>query len=121
MVRPDRPARCRSSAPKCGRPLSSSASFLVPSRGFRTLATATPSTTPNPNAMKFTLDVSVPDMVNASSADSAAGQPLAEALFALPGVVGVFATGDFVTVSKSADAEWDAIVPAVVDVLATAL
>jgi len=81
------------------------------------MATATASTTPNPNAMKFTLDVTLPDMVNATSREAATGQPLAEALFAIDGVVGVFATGDFVTVSKSPAAEWDTLTPAVTDVL----
>lgn len=81
------------------------------------MATVTPSGTPNPNAMKFSLDVTVPDMVNATSAEAAVGQPLAEALFAIDGVVGVFATADFVTVSKSPDADWESIVPAASEVL----
>ena len=85
------------------------------------MATVTPSATPNPNAMKFTLDVAVPEMVNATSAEAAAGQPLAEALFAIDGVVGVFATADFVTVSKSPDADWDRITPAASEVLRAAL
>lgn len=85
------------------------------------MAHATPAETPNPNAMKFTLDVTLPEMVNAPSPAAATGQPLAESLFAIEGVVGVFATADFVTVSKRADADWDAIVPATVDVLRTAL
>ena len=85
------------------------------------MANATPSTTPNPNAMKFTLDVALADMVNATSPEAASGSPLAEALFAVPGVVGVFATGDFVTVSKAPDASWDAIVPETLQVLATTL
>lgn len=85
------------------------------------MANATPSSTPNPNAMKFTVDVVLADMVNATSAEAAAGQPLAEALFALAGVSGVFATADFVTVSKGPDADWDTLVPAVIDVLGAEL
>jgi hypothetical protein len=85
------------------------------------MATATPSTTPNPNAVKFTLDVTLPAMVNATTPEAAVGQPLAEALFAIDGVVGVFGTADFVTVSKSPDADWDAITPAATEVLRTQL
>ncbi len=85
------------------------------------MAQATPAETPNPNAMKFTLDVTVPETVNATSVEAAAGQPLAEALFAIDGVIGVFATSDFVTVSKAPAADWEAIMPAAVEVLRTAL
>ncbi len=85
------------------------------------MAHATPTETPNPNAMKFTLDVTLPDMVNAPNPAAANGQPLAEALFGIDGVVGVFATADFVTVSKRPDADWDAIVAATVEVLRSAL
>lgn len=85
------------------------------------MAHATPAETPNPNAMKFTLDMTLPEMINAPSPAAATGQPLAESLFGIDGVVGVFATADFVTVSKRPDAQWDAIVPATVEVLRTAL
>ena len=85
------------------------------------MAHATPAETPNPNAMKFTLDVTIPEMVNAPSPAAATGQPLAETLFDIDGVVGVFATADFVTVSKSPEADWATIVPAAVEVLRTAL
>jgi len=85
------------------------------------MAHATPAETPNPNAMKFTLDVTLPEMVNAPSPAAATGHPLAESLFGIDGVVGVFATADFVTVSKRPDADWDAIVPATIEVLRTAL
>lgn len=85
------------------------------------MARATPSETPNPNAMKFTLDVTLPEMVNAPNPAAATGHPLAETLFAIDGVVGVFATADFVTVSKLPDAEWAPIVAATVEALRTAL
>ena len=78
------------------------------------MASADPSPTPNPNAMKFTLDV-------VRSADAAAGNPLAERIFAIPGVVMLFGTADFLTVSREEGADWDAIVPAVVAVIAEEL
>ncbi len=46
------------------------------------------------------------------SADEATDSPLAERLFAVPGVAGVFLGGDFVTVTKT-DGEWPHIKPAV--------
>ena len=46
------------------------------------------------------------------SPDEAESSPLAERLFAIPGVGGVFFGGDFITVTKS-DGEWPHIKPAV--------
>ena len=46
------------------------------------MAAAVPSPTPNPNAMKFTLDVTLPAMLDIRSAEAAAGDPLAERIFA---------------------------------------
>jgi hypothetical protein len=81
------------------------------------MASASSSPTPNPNAMKFTLDIVLPEMVNATDPAAAAGQPLAQAIFAVDGVVGVFGTNDFVTVSKTPEAEWQPIVAAVTEIL----
>ena len=77
------------------------------------MATATPSPTPNPDAMKFTVDASFPEMVNATDADAAAGHPFLAAVFALDGVASVFAMNDFVTVTRTPGADWDTITPAV--------
>ena len=77
------------------------------------MAAAVPSTTPNPNAMKFTLDVTLPAMLDIRSAEAATGDPLAERIFAIPGVVMLFGTADFLTVSREEGADWDLIVPAV--------
>ena len=70
--------------------------------------------TPNPATLKFlpgrpvltdgTLDI--PD------ASDAGKSPLAERLFGIPGVVGVFFGSDFITVTKR-DAEWQQIKPAI--------
>jgi len=69
------------------------------------MATASPSSTPNPNAMRFTLDAPAPDNVE----QSAFGQ----AVLAIPGVVSLFGVNDFVTVTRSPDADWEPIVTAV--------
>lgn len=82
------------------------------------MAQVTASSTPNPNARKFTLDQPVGDMVNVTDAATAGEHPLAAALFGLDGVVGVFATADFITVSKSPDADWGTLEPAAADVIA---
>lgn len=85
------------------------------------MATASSASTPNPNAMKFTVEHHFDDMVNVTDPAAASDHPLSEALFALPGVVGVFATNDFVTVSKAPEADWAELEPRVVEVLAVAL
>lgn len=77
------------------------------------MATATPGPTPNPNALRFSLDTSLDGTISAASAAEAAGNPFLEALLAIDGVASVFGTADFVTVTRTAGADWDAIVPAV--------
>jgi NFU1 iron-sulfur cluster scaffold homolog, mitochondrial len=73
--------------------------------------------TPNPNALKFTVGAPVGGPVT-HLAGSGTDDPLASALLALPGVVSVFMTADFVTLSKSAEADWEAIRPAAIAILA---
>jgi Fe-S cluster biogenesis protein NfuA len=70
--------------------------------------------TPNPATLKFlpgrpVLGDGVLDIPDPSEATKS---PLAERLFALPGVSGVFLGGDFITVTK-ADGEWQHIKPAI--------
>jgi hypothetical protein len=79
------------------------------------MATATPSPTPNPNALKFSLDVTLPGTFSFSSAEEAAEQPFAAAVFAGGGVAAVFGVNDFVTVTRQPDADWDDLVPRVVE------
>jgi hypothetical protein len=77
------------------------------------MATAVPSPTPNPDALKFTVDASFPEMINATDAEAAAVHPFVAAVFAVDGVATVFAMNDFVTVTREAGAEWDPITAAV--------
>lgn len=77
------------------------------------MATATPAPTPNPNAMRFSLDTTLDDTFNAGSADEAEGNPFLAEVLAIDGVTSVFATADFVTVTREQGADWDSIVPAV--------
>jgi Fe-S cluster biogenesis protein NfuA len=70
--------------------------------------------TPNPATLKFLPGRPVlPDgVLDIPSAADAAKSPLAERLFGVPGVAGVFLGSDFITVTKS-DAEWQHIKPAI--------
>ena len=68
----------------------------------------TPSTTPNENAMKYTLSCQAIDsgyktFANAEAAEESA---VAKALFAIDGVAQVFLMADFVTVTKKVEANW---------------
>jgi Fe-S cluster biogenesis protein NfuA len=71
--------------------------------------------TPNPATLKFLPGVAVMGTGTADfpHADAAARSPLASALFALPGVARVFLGGDFITITKTEDAEWQALRPLV--------
>ncbi len=72
--------------------------------------------TPNPNAGKFTVGRMLVEGrrgVTFASRDAAAGDPLAERLFAEPGVASVFVVADFVTVTKDAGAAWADLAPRV--------
>jgi len=85
------------------------------------VATATPSTTPNPDATKFTLDVTLPEMFNVADADQAAAIPFARDVFAAGGVASVFGVNDFVTVTRQPGADWEPILAAVQDAAAAHL
>ncbi len=89
------------------------------------MATATPSpaASPNPNALKFDLDAVLPEMINFSSPAEAeaAGQPFAAAVLAADGVVSLFGTASFVTVTRAPGAAWEPIVEAVQAAAATHL
>jgi hypothetical protein len=80
---------------------------------MRRMATATPAATPNPNALRFSLDVKLPATVSASSPGEAGDDPFLAAILAIEGVASVFATADFVTVTRQAGVAWDDIVEAV--------
>jgi hypothetical protein len=70
--------------------------------------------TPNPNAMKFTVDRTVVDGRASRSFHSAAHvaeDPLARALFAVAGVASLFMVEDFITVTKQPDAQWHELAP----------
>ncbi len=66
------------------------------------------SPTPNPNAMKFSVGAPVGTPTTYTEAGGAEG--FAGDILALAGVVSMFMTADFVTLTKAPDAVWDAII-----------
>jgi scaffold Nfu/NifU family protein len=75
--------------------------------------------TPNPNAAKFVLDRAVAEQPTSFfNADAAKGHALAEALFGVSGVSSLLFLGDFVTVNKTPDAQWNEVTARVKAILA---
>ena len=79
------------------------------------MATATPSPTPNPDAMKYTLDRPLATPMNLADADAAAAErnAFAVAVFQTDGVASVFGTANFVTITRTPGADWEPITAAV--------
>lgn len=76
--------------------------------------------TPNPATLKFIPGQAVlaDGTVDFRSADEAAGKsPLAERLFRIDDVSGVFLGADFISVSKTDTAEWPLLKPAILGVI----
>ena len=76
--------------------------------------------TPNPATLKFIPGQAVlaDGTVDFRSADEAAGKsPLAERLFRIDDVSGVFLGADFISVTKSDAAEWPLLKPAILGVI----
>ena len=80
------------------------------------------SPTPNPNSLRLVRrdgrPVLPPDalpggMLNATRLEDTADAPIAAALLSIPGVAGVFAMADFLTITRDPGAAWDALLPAV--------
>jgi hypothetical protein len=61
--------------------------------------------TPNPNALKFTVGQPVGGPTTYTEAN-ASESPLAAKLLAIPGVVSMFMTADFVTLTKTGETSW---------------
>ena len=80
------------------------------------MVSVTPEGTPNPNAVKFSLDRPATDRRSETfrAGSDPADSPLGAAIFALDGVTNVFLTANFVSVTKEADIDWDELLPAVV-------
>ena len=75
--------------------------------------------TPNPATLKFLPGQAVLGDKTADfpDADAALISPLAETLFGLEGVARVFLGGDFVTITKTDEADWQALKPQILGLL----
>ncbi|MBU8908355.1 NifU N-terminal domain-containing protein [Desertibacillus haloalkaliphilus] len=69
--------------------------------------------TPNPNAMKITANQMIFEGSGSTSVKKGddTHHPLAQKLIAIDGVDNIFGFQDFVTVNKTADVEWDNLLP----------
>lgn len=74
------------------------------------------SNTPNPNALKFTVGVDVGGPLT-YAAGSDPDDPMAAELLAIEGVTSMFATADFITLSKMPEASWEPIAAAAQTIL----
>lgn len=78
-----------------------------------------PEATPNPNAIKFTLDQ--PSTGGKAQTFRAgtdpAESPLGARIFALDGVTNVFMTANFVSVTKEDEIDWQELAPLVIEQL----
>jgi Fe-S cluster biogenesis protein NfuA len=75
--------------------------------------------TPNPATLKFLpgRDVMETGTADFRDGESARRSPLAERLFQIEGVSGVFLGSDFITVTKDEDREWFLLKPAILGVV----
>lgn len=75
--------------------------------------------TPNPATLKFLpgREVMGAGTANFPSAETASRSPLAERLFQVNGVSGVFLGSDFITITKSDGSEWQLLKPAILGVI----
>lgn len=71
--------------------------------------------TPNPETMKFVANKLLFPGKSADfpDAESSKPSPLASELFGFPFIKAVFIASNFVTLTKSADAEWDDVIPSI--------
>ena len=66
--------------------------------------------TPTPNALKFVLDRQVSQQpISFFNAAAATDHPLAKRLFEITGVSSLLLLGEFITINKSPDGDWDDI------------
>jgi len=81
------------------------------------VATARARRTPNPDALKFELDVGLGRELDARPGDDTDDE-LTAALIRIEGVASIFGVNDFVTVTRIPGADWDPIVCAVEETVA---
>ena len=80
------------------------------------------STTPNENAMKYTLNCNSIESGHKTyaNAEAAADSPVAKALFAIDGVPQVFLMADFISVTKTPEVNWSNLEGPILDAIKSA-
>ena len=80
------------------------------------------STTPNENAMKYTLNCNAIESGHKTYAnvETAEESPVAKALFAIDGVSQVFLMADFISVTKKPEAKWSNLEAPILDAIKSA-
>ena len=80
------------------------------------------STTPNENAMKYTLNCNAIESGHKTyaNAEAAEDSPVAKALFAINGITQVFLMADFISVTKKPEANWSNLETPVLDAIKSA-
>jgi hypothetical protein len=78
-----------------------------------------PQPTPNPNCYKFIADRRIEEGSAKSFYDpeAARSNPLADRLFALPGIVGVLLLDDFCSINQDGSRNWDDLIPQIQQIL----
>lgn len=71
--------------------------------------------TPNPETMKFVANklLYASKSIDFQDESTAAPSPLAKELFAFPFIKSVFIASNFVTLTKTADTQWDEVIPTI--------
>ena len=102
--------------PAAKKPAAKKPAAKKPAAKKKTAIQVTSDETPNPNAMKFTLNQPVAETGSFSfnAGDSNIAHPIAAAVVALDGVSSVFGVNDFITVSKDPGVSWNTLLPQVV-------
>ena len=80
------------------------------------------STTPNENAMKYTLNCNSIESGHKTyaNAEAAEDSPVAKALFAINGITQVFLMADFISVTKKPEAKWSNLEAPIIDAIKAA-
>ena len=80
------------------------------------------STTPNENAMKYTLNCNAIESGHKTYANAQVAEesPVAKALFAIDGVMQVFLMADFISVTKKPETNWSSLEAPILDAIKSA-
>lgn len=73
--------------------------------------------TPNPNAIKFTLNRNIASEGKTYQDPDSADQVWAKEILTVPGVTQLFAINNFISVTKDGASDWEKIVPQVKEIL----